>query len=40
MREKETQRLLFVCLAAWGIVGLLAWLIIGWLTELLAGVPQ
>lgn len=40
MREKEMQRLLFVCLAAWGALGLLAWLIIGWLTETLAGVPQ
>jgi hypothetical protein len=40
MRVKEAQRLLFVCLAAWGAVCLLAWLTIGWLTELLAGVPQ
>ena len=40
MREREMQKLLVVCLTAWGIVGLLCWLILTWLTEWLAGVPQ
>lgn len=40
MREKEMQRLLFVCIFVWGVVGLLAWLGLTGLTEWLAGVPQ